>query len=68
MTPAPRSTPNHCHEQLLVGWKGVLRQCTGTRVGRGDGGNKRRRLRQHAALRVEGKVVEIQPFKVFTEY
>ena len=54
MTRAPRSTPNHCHEQLLVGWKGVLRQCTGTRVGWGDGGNERRRPRQHTVLRVEG--------------
>src|ERR1700733_679504 len=23
-TPAPRSTPNPCHEPLLVGWEGVL--------------------------------------------
>jgi hypothetical protein len=24
MAPAPQSTPTHCHEPLLMGWKGVL--------------------------------------------
>ena len=64
MTPAPRSTPNHCHEQSLVGWKGVLHQCTGMGVGRGDGGDERRGLRRHTALCIKCKVLEIQPLKI----
>jgi hypothetical protein len=63
MTPTPQSTPNHCHKQLLMGWKGVLCQCMGMRVGQGDRGNEWRGPQQHTALCIEGKVLEIQPFK-----
>jgi len=35
MTLAPCSTPNLCHEQLLVGWKGVVCEWYGHRMERG---------------------------------
>jgi hypothetical protein len=50
---------------------GVERGATsvyGHEGGMGDRGNERRQLQQHAALCIKGKVVEIQPFRVFTEY